>query len=179
MRDVEPDVAIAVRRLGAADLPMYKQLRDHALASFPEAFTSDAATELGKSAESYLPRLGLDRHDGGHFVLGAFSGSTTLIGALGCERGSRAKVHHIGHVTGMMVLADAHRRGAGKALLEACIGAARSCAGLEMLTLNVTASNDAAVQLYERSGFTRYGTLPRALKLGVRHLDKHQMVLML
>ena len=42
------------------------------LALHPEAFTSDAASEAKKEAADYLHRLGLDRRDGGHFVLGAW-----------------------------------------------------------------------------------------------------------
>lgn len=37
----------------------------------------------------------------------------------------------------------------------------------------------AAVTLYERSGFIRYARLPRAFKLGERHLTKDLMVLTL
>ena len=43
--------------------------------------------------------------------------------------------------------------------------------------LAVTASNGAAVALYEHLGFIRYGTEPRALKVNGRYLDEHLMVL--
>jgi ribosomal protein S18 acetylase RimI-like enzyme len=52
-----------------------------------------------------------------------------------------------------------------------------------MLTLTVTASNERAVQLYERAGFKVYGLLPRAIRIEVgrkvRYFDKAHMVLML
>ena len=48
---------------------------------------------------------------------------------------------------------------------------------LHQLTLSVTASNATAVRLYESAGFTRYGTLPRAIRVGSRFLDKDLMVL--
>jgi ribosomal protein S18 acetylase RimI-like enzyme len=169
--------ALQIRPLGAADLADYKRLRDEMLALHPEAFTSDAATESTKDASEYLHRLGLDRREGGHFVLGAWRGRR-LVGAIGCEREARSKVSHIGHVIGMMVRPEAHRRGIGALLLEACIGEARH-AGLEMLTLTVTAENEPAIRLYEQHGFAGYGTLRRALKIGERYHDKLHMALTL
>ena len=82
------------------------------LALHPEAFTSDAESEAGKEPADYLHRLGLERRDGGHFVLGAWRGKR-LLGAIGCEREARLKVRHIGHVIGMMVRPEA--RGAASA----------------------------------------------------------------
>ena len=96
-----------------------------------------------------------------------------------CERDPRAKVRHIGHVIGMMVSADAQGLGIGGGLLEACMAEARTAQGLVMLTLTVTAGNAAAVHLYERAGFVRYGRLERAICVdGVYHA-KDQMVLTL
>jgi len=166
---------VVIRALGAADLADYKRLRDDMLAAHPEAFTSDASTESWKVPGDYLHRLGTDRDDGGQFVLGAWIGKR-LVGAIGCERNERLKVRHIGHVIGMMVRPATRRRGLGGKLLDACIGEARR-AGLEMLTLTVTAENASAVQLYERHGFVGYGTLRRALKIGSEYHDKLHMAL--
>jgi len=169
-----PAAAVTIRRLGAADLVDYKQLRDAMLATHPESFSSDAAPE--RAPESYLPRLGLQRPEGGEFTLGAWQGNR-LVGAVSCERDPRAKVRHIGHIIGMMVRTDVQQAGIGRALLEACIAQARSADGVVMLTLTVTAGNASAVRLYERAGFVRYGRLPRAIRVeGVYHA-KDQMVL--
>jgi ribosomal protein S18 acetylase RimI-like enzyme len=169
--------ALQIRPLGAADLADYKRLRDDLLALHPEAFTSDADSEAKKEASDYLHRLGLDRSEGGHFVLGAWRGRR-LVGAIGCERELRLKVRHIGHVIGMMVRPEARGRGIGALLLESCIAEARH-AGLEMLTLSVTAENEDAIRLYDRHGFVAYGTLERALKIGQRYYDKLHMALAL
>ena len=170
--------SLTIRPLVAGDLADYKQMRDEMLLAHPEAFTSDAEAEKAKEPADYLHRLGLDRRGGGHFLLGAWSGRR-LVGAIGCERELRRKVRHIGHVIGMMVRPEARGRGIGRALLEACIAEARRTPGLEMLTLTVTAGNDSAVGLYQSSGFTTYGTLRRALKLGNVYLDKLHMAFML
>ena len=170
---------VAVRRLATADLPAYKRLRDAMLLAHPEAFTSDAQTERGKTPLDYLHRLGQGTESGGHFLLGAWHGDA-LIGAIGCERDGRAKVRHIGHVVGMMVAADARSRGIGRMLLDGCIDEARGADGIEMLTLSVTAGNVAAVRLYASSGFAVYGRLERAVRLpDGRSFAKLQMVLVL
>ena len=181
---------LTIRALAVADLGAYKQLRDTTLAAEPEAFTSDAAEESAKPAKAYRSRFGLDRpdaHEGGQFTIGAFSGSAQLVGAVTCEREPRLKGRHIAHVAGMMVLAEARGQGIGRRLLAECIAMARDAPGLEMLTLSVTTSNRIAVELYLRAGFTRYGTLVNAIKIGnplggppgAQYHDKDLMVLKL
>lgn len=164
-----------IRPLVVADLAGYKELRDEMLLAHPEAFTSDADADRRKEPADYLQRLGVDRPEGGHFLLGAWRGAR-LVGAIGCERDARIKVRHAGHVIGMMVRAEVRRRGVGQALLEACVATARG-AGLELLTLTVTAGNAEAVGLYERNRFAPYGLLRRAIKVGAVYHDKLHMAL--
>ena len=172
---------VTIRRLAPPDLGAYKALRDTMLAAHPEAFTSDAATERARPADNYLARIGADHPDAGHasqFTLGAWQG-TRLVGALGCERDPRIKVRHIAQLVGMMVVADVRRAGVGRALLDACIASAREAGSIEMLTLSVTAGNTAALRLYEGAGFSRYASLPRAIRVGNDYHAKEQWVLML
>lgn len=170
-------LGLAIRRLEERDLPAYKALRDEMLAAHPEAFTSDAETEAQRPPASYRARFGLDRPAGaGQFVIGAWIGER-LVGAIGCERDERVKVRHLGQLIGMMVRADVRGAGIGAALLDACIAEARRTPGMEVLTLTVTTGNVPATKLYERAGFVRCGTLPRAIRVGERYLDKDQMVL--
>jgi RimJ/RimL family protein N-acetyltransferase len=170
---MKPD--LAVRALTLADLDAYKALRDHALAHHEEAFTSDAPTEALRTAQSYASRLGADDSSAAdHFTLGAFRGDR-LVGAISFERDPRIKVRHLGHVIGTMVHADELGRGVGRALLGALIERASADAELHQLTLTVSAGNAAAERLYERAGFVRFGTLPRAIRVGERFLDKHHL----
>jgi RimJ/RimL family protein N-acetyltransferase len=171
---MSPLPELMVRELQPSDLGAYKALRDHALAHHEDAFTSDATTEAKRSAQSYAARLGSDSHRA--FTLGAFRGDR-LVGAVTCEHDPRIKVQHIGHVTGMMVHADEQGRGIGRALIDALIERAGADAEMHQLTLNVTAGNEVAERLYERSGFVRYGTLPRAIRVGGKFHDKHHMLL--
>ena len=165
---------LSVRTLGDTDLDAYKALRDHALAHHEEAFTSDAAAEASRTAQSYRARLGGDGN--GDFTLGAWRGDR-LVGAISCERDPRSKVRHVGHIVGTMVAVDQQSQGVGRALLDALIARASADDELHQLTLSVTASNRGAVRLYEGAGFTRSGTLPRAIRVGGRFLDKDLMLL--
>lgn len=165
---------LVVRALDGADLEAYKAMRDHALAHHEEAFTSDAAAEAQRTAQSYRARLGGDGN--GDFTLGAWRGDR-LVGAITCERDPRSKVRHTGHIVGTMVTIDQQSRGVGRALLDALIARASADAELHQLTLSVTAGNRVALRLYESVGFTRYGVLPRAIRVGGRFLDKDLMVL--
>ena len=167
---------VTIRRLVPADLPAYKTLRDDALTAHPESFTSDAAPE--RSPDSYLSRLGLQRPEGGEFTLGAWQ-MGELVGAVSCERDQRNKVRHIGHIIGMIVRTEMQGAGLGRELLAACVAEARRADGLVMLTLTVTAGNSAAVHLYERAGFVRYGSLPRAILVNGHYHAKDHMVLAL
>lgn len=170
--------SVEIHPLVPRDLDAYKMLRDSMLAEHPEAFTSDAQAERERTARSYLPRLGRDQAAGGQFVFGAWQ-AQRLVGALGCERDLRVNVRHIGHLIGMMVSTELQGAGIGQMLLTAGIEAARRADGLEMLTLSVTASNAAAIRLYERAGFIRFGSLPRAIKVAGSYHAKDHMVLTL
>ena len=167
---------IDIRPLLEPDLLAYKVLRDAMLAAHPEAFTSDAEDEGRRDLASYRTRLA-----GGPtlFTLVALDAGA-LVGALTCEREPRRKVQHIAHLIGMMV-ADRHQgRGIGRALLAGALERLRATPGLAQVTLSVTASNRAAVGLYESQGFRRYGRLPDAVRLpDGRRLDKDLMLLRL
>ncbi|MBV8037871.1 GNAT family N-acetyltransferase [Roseateles sp.] len=166
---------LPIRPMLEPDLLAYKALRDAMLAGHPEAFTSDADTESRRDLASYRNRLAGGSDGATLFTLVALDDGR-LVGALTCERERRQKVQHIAHLVGMMV-ADTHRgRGIGRALLTTTVARLRATPGLAQVTLSVTASNRAAIGLYESQGFVRYGRLPDAIRLpDGRRLDKDLM----
>ncbi|MBV8500617.1 MAG: GNAT family N-acetyltransferase [Paucibacter sp.] len=159
MTDVRP-----VRLLAEADLPAYKALRDQMLAAHPEAFTSDALTELRRDAQSYRSRLAGASHGSCLFTL-VVPRAGQLVGAISCEREQRSKVRHTAHIAGMMVLPAVQGHGIGRLLLESALALLERQEGIEIVTLSVTRTNARAVSLYESVGFTRYGRLEGAIKL--------------
>ena len=170
-----PAGSIVVRLMRAPDLAAYKALRDLMLSTHPEAFTSDAETELRRPPETYLARVAGAADGGWPFTLTAWQGER-LCGAITCERDERVKVRHIGKIVGMMVHPEACGRGIGRTLIESCIALCLRRRGIEQLTLSVTSDSVAAIRLYERAGFVRYGCLERAVCIGGRYHHKDLMV---
>ncbi|HEY1089850.1 MAG TPA: N-acetyltransferase [Burkholderiaceae bacterium] len=158
---------LRLRVMRDADLAAYKALRDSMLARYPDSFTSSAAVEVARSAESYSSRVGM--RPGGHclFTLCAWSGAAEpqMLGALTAEFDLRPKVRHIAHIIGMMVRESAQGRGIGRALLEQALRMLESEPVLSLVTLSVSTHNESAVRLYSSCGFTRYGRLENAMRM--------------
>ena len=88
-------------------------------------------------------------------------------------KGPVAEVHHIG-VLGILVGKPYRGQGIGRALLA---GALERCRGkFELVELSVFSTNRRARELYERSGFRCWGTLPDGVKRGERYIDLDHMV---
>ena len=166
-----------IRQLGIGDAASYHALRLRMLRLCPDAFTSSYEEDVTKPLSWVEERLVPGARAPDDFVLGAFEGDAALAGSIGLNVEPRQKQRHKGFVFGMYVAPEFAGRGFGRALLGACIERARRIAGLEQLTLTVTASNRRAVRLYEAAGFTTFGIEQRALKIGDAYFAKAHMVL--
>ena len=71
----------------------------------------------------------------------------------------------------MYVRPTARGGGVGDVLMDCLLAQARAD-GIEQMILTVAAENARARRLYERWGFSVYGTEPRALKLPDGYLDE-------
>jgi RimJ/RimL family protein N-acetyltransferase len=78
-----------------------------------------------------------------------------IVGRLSLARDSHPASPHVADL-GLMVAAEARRRGIGRALLERAVEWARE-AGVEKLELHVFPHNEPAIRLYEEFGFEREG----------------------
>ncbi|MDP1737037.1 MAG: GNAT family N-acetyltransferase [Caulobacter sp.] len=146
-----------IRRLTAEDVAAFRALRLEAMTAEPESFGTDIAEEREKTVEASAATLGATA------LFGAFVDGE-LVGMAGFARMKPLRERHKGTVWSMYVRASARGLGLGGRLLSAVIDHARG--EVEVLILVVVSTNTAAVALYERHGFRRWGLEPFALKLG-------------
>ncbi len=76
----------------------------------------------------------------------------------------------------MYVTTSSRGKGIGNQLLNVALENAKHF-GLEGVNLSVVTTNTSAVTLYERVGFTIYGTEKRALKIENTYYDEYLMEL--
>jgi len=97
------------------------------------------------------------------------------VGSAGISRiGRSVKSKHRAEF-GVSVDKDFWGLGIGKALTRACIECAKT-AGYAQVELDVVASNDRAVSLYESFGFIEYGRNPEGFRL--RSGERQELILM-
>lgn len=146
-----------IRRLTAEDVAAFRALRLEAMTAEPESFGTDIAEEREKAVEASAATLESTA------LFGAYIDGE-LVGMAGFARMKPLRERHKGTVGSLYVRASARGLGLGGKLLAAVIDHARG--EVEVLSLVVVSTNTAAVDLYERHGFRRWGLEPFALKLG-------------
>lgn len=167
---------IHVAALQPADLPRYRALMLHAYDAAADAFTSTAAERAAEPDAWWLRRIADPQGLG--LAFGAFD-SDALVGTVAVEFSAKPKTRHKALIVGMFVHASARRSGAGRALLQAALDAARARPGLRVVTLTVTEGNAAALALYQAVGFSAFGVEPMAIATPDGFKGKVHMVLQL
>jgi ribosomal protein S18 acetylase RimI-like enzyme len=170
-----------IRRLTAADADALYGLRLHALQSDPRGFRESHEELQNVAVATYAQRLGDVTDD--TFVLGAFADNETigceLIGMVGFYREQALKCRHKGWIWGMFVMPNHRGRGVGRALLAAAIERARKIAGLAVIRLSVSTTQDAARGLYQGCGFRVTCREAQAMIVDGVFIDEEQMTLSL
>jgi L-phenylalanine/L-methionine N-acetyltransferase len=92
-----------------------------------------------------------------------------IVGRLSVARDPHPSSRHVADV-GLMVAADARRRGVGRALLEAAVEWARR-GRVRKLELHVFPHNEPAIRLYESFGFVREGYRKQHYLRGGEYVD--------
>ncbi len=111
-------------------------------------------------------------------MFGAFLGGD-LVGMATFIRETGLQERHKGRIYGVYVTASARRKGVARALLSAILQNVKEDSSLEQILLAVTASQNAAKQLYLSLGFEVFGREPNALEVGSEYVDEDHMILLI
>jgi ribosomal protein S18 acetylase RimI-like enzyme len=150
-----------VEPLTAAHAPAYRELMLEAYTLAADAFTSTAEERAAEPLAWWEKRIASAAGLSESF--GAFT-EGRLVGTVALEYTTKPKTHHSALVLGMYVRPQARGQGAGRALMQAAVAAARARAGIEVLRLTVTEGNEPAIRLYQSLGFRAWGTEPQAIR---------------
>jgi RimJ/RimL family protein N-acetyltransferase len=161
-----------IRRLDSPDANAFQTLRLQALRECPSAFSSSYEEEFGTPIIVIANRLAAEPS---RDMFGAFIGSE-LVGTIGFGRERAPKLAHKGFIRGTYVSRAFRNQGVGRQLVPHVLQHAASLTGLRQITLTVTASNFAAIGLYEKMGFRSFGVEPAALFVDGEFHDEIYMV---
>jgi GNAT superfamily N-acetyltransferase len=160
-----------VRQLTADDLAAYRALHRFAMTESPLGTVETPATDAARTDESV--RGVLARGDG----WGVFDGNR-LVGKLTIDALPYDSLKHVFWLHAVYLHPDARGRGAGVALLEAALAAARAN-GATRAALWVNSENAPARRLYERAGFRETGRVPQGITVQGQEMDDVLMTLAL
>lgn len=177
-RSGKADVPVTIAEITAESFPTWREMRLRALHDHPDAFGQPHASYAAITFRDALARFEA-RRETGTVILGAFGDLGQLLGSLGVFRESGSRTAHRLIVWGMYVVPDVRGTGVADALVSAGLDKARVTDGIRQVHLTVTSHNIAARKLYERHGFVRWGTDPRAEIFDGVAFDQDHMVLIL
>jgi RimJ/RimL family protein N-acetyltransferase len=172
-----PKPAVSIVVITTDTFSAWREMRLRALHDHPDAFGQPYASYAAIAFHDALAQFEA-RYDEGSVIFGAFSGNE-LSGTIGIFREQRPKAAHQMTIVAMYVIPEARGTGVSDALVTAAIAEARATSGVLQIHLAVASHNIAARKLYERHGFVRYGTEPRALLVDGQPYDEDHMVLIL
>jgi ribosomal protein S18 acetylase RimI-like enzyme len=162
-----------IARLQPAHAAVYRNLMLEAYDRHPDAFTASVDERGGLPLAWWEARVAASA-EARELVLGAFEGGE-LAGVAGLAFETRPKLRHKASLFGMYVRPAARHLGLGAQLVQAVVDQAAARPGIRLVQLTVSDGNTAARALYERCGFTAFGTEPMAMALGDGYVAKVHM----
>jgi ribosomal protein S18 acetylase RimI-like enzyme len=163
-----------IRALLEADAAYWWRIRLESLEAEPFAFSKSVAEHRATPVETIAIRF--RDAPASTINLGAFENGK-LLGTATFMREAGEKEKHKGRVYAVYVSASQRGKGIGRMLLVELIERARRDATLDQILISVASSQKAAFRLYQSCGFEKYGTEPRALKIGPEYVDEDHMIL--
>lgn len=153
------------RALCADDQPAWRAMRVEALRRFPSAFLTTVEEQQARSGEADRDMLAQGRWRG-LFRDADMAAQSALLPMI------KPAARHRFEIGGFYVSPAHHGTGAADDLMNAMAEDARQNGGLQ-LELSVAADNLRAIRFYERHGFERFGTLPRAMSFDGQLVDDY------
>ncbi len=153
--------------LSSEQAPAFRDIRLAALLQAPQAFGASHAIESVKPLAFFEERLCTS-------MVWAAQRNGTLVGVACLAPGMSDREKHKGFIWGVFVSPEVRGQGISRALLTTLLNWADQ--HYEQVTLTVTATNSAALALYQQAGFDVFGREPRALKDKTGYSDEVLMV---
>ncbi len=161
------------RCLKKSDVEAYRSLCLQSLQTDPTGFASTYQRELHLPIERFEERIGSNER---HFTMGVFDDGK-LIGYATFYREILEKVMHRGNLVGVYCDPQYRKQGFTQQLIQKMIDIVTEQGVVKTIGLSVLTENQSAIKLYEKLGFQKYGTEPKALYDGKRYYDEDLMVL--
>jgi ribosomal protein S18 acetylase RimI-like enzyme len=154
-----------IRRLTIDDIKVFRDIREEAMRTNPESFSSPEEEEGGERQETAYRQLLKESE-----IWGAFDGEN-LVGVTGFHLAPQKKY---GDVFGLYVRNAFRRKGLGDQLLKKISSEAES--RVDQLHLCVVQTAEAAIKSCLQNGFAIVQTEPQAFSVGGVSYDEHLMV---
>jgi RimJ/RimL family protein N-acetyltransferase len=160
------------RTLDINDFESYNEIRKISLDTYPEAFLSSNEEENSIRKERFYSTIKNEFN----FIMGAFD-ENKLVGIISVIRENRKKANHKAGIYGMFLKPEYQGKGIAKELLDISLKKLFEIKDIQKVNLSVNASNEKAINLYEKSGFNPYGIERNAICIDDKYYDEILMVL--
>jgi RimJ/RimL family protein N-acetyltransferase len=167
---------IFYRQLTPVDYDEYRSVRLDCLKKYPGNFGTTYNEELNSKTLKLTDAI--KNADQYNFVFGAFNANKKLIGICGFLGETRLKTQHRGEIVQMFVDPMYSGKGVGQTLLQLSIDKAFENEQIEQIILSAVASNENAMRLYKKLGFTEYGKLENYFKSDNQYTSQSFLYLM-
>ncbi len=154
--------AILLRQAEVGDAARLRALRLEALVVDPVSFSADLSIDRARTDAWWAAELEAYQRDESGLICLA-SARDDLVGMCGLIRGNRPKTRHAGTIWGVYVREEWRGLGIAGRMIAYCLTWAEEH-DLAIVKLAVVNSNQAAIQVYKRLGFTVYGEDPLAIR---------------
>ena len=161
---------VVIHESSFADTDQFRELRLFALQEAPTAFSADLDLNRKHPKRFWEDRLKPNPYG----IIFFAEHDNKLIGMTGIRRGDSSKTKHSAGIWGVYVRPEWRGLHIAEGLIDMC-GEWAKLQNVEIIKLGVVSTNESAVRLYERIGFTVYGTEPQGIFYEGTYYDEHLM----